>query len=300
MVGTPYTILDFPRFLYDFRTQIGFGALRWGGQDDLPTPLLYLYTLLQGFGAVPLTLALLAIPLLAKQSWRLFTVFAVIPTIYLAFMFAQRLFFARFAIPILPFLSLMAGFTIWRALVHVDRRRLGSALSVALVAVTLAQPVAFSLRHLYLLGQDDTRAIAAAWIERNLPLDAKFAAEIRTGLHTPFAWKGTGAPMPGTSIIHPEDPGDMAEVKSGRFDYLITGSWGYGQWLHDGPSRSLAEHPLYSYLNEVGTPLLVVRPGLGGSELPFDSEDTMTPFWHLFDRERPGPTVVVYQLPRGK
>ena len=102
--------------------------------------------------------------------------------------------------------------------------------------------------------------------------------------------------MPGTSIIHPEDPGDIAEVKSGRYQYLITGSWGYGEWLHEGHT-SLANHPLYSYLDKVGKLLLVVRPGLNGTELPYDSEDTTTPFWHLFDRVRPGPTVMVYQLP---
>ena len=297
LVGTPYTILNFPRFWYDFRTQLGFGARLWGGQDDLPTPLLYLYALQQGFGVLPLVLAILAIPILFGQGWRRFAVVMSIPTIYLAFMFGQRLFFARFAMPVLPFLSLLAGFTLWKASTRVNRPLLRRALSGVLLTATLAQPLAFSWQHVILIGRDDTRATAAAWIESNVPRGATIGAEIRTGLHTPFAWKGTGAPMPGTSIIHPEDPEDIQEVTSGRFDYLITGSWGYDEWLQRANSP-LEQHPLFGYLERVGKPVLIVRPGENGTDLPYSFEDTMTPFWHLFDRERPGPTVVVYQLPR--
>src|SRR5205823_14768242 len=39
LAGTPYTVLDLPRFLQDFQTQYRFGNLAWLGQPTDPVPL---------------------------------------------------------------------------------------------------------------------------------------------------------------------------------------------------------------------------------------------------------------------
>ena len=43
-------MFDLPRFLADFQVQYGYGNQRWLGQPLEPVPLLYLTSLLQGFG----------------------------------------------------------------------------------------------------------------------------------------------------------------------------------------------------------------------------------------------------------
>ena len=116
LIGTPYAILDFASFRYDFGVQSGYGSSPWPGQESLPPWVSYSLSMVQGFGLLPLAMAAFGILLAVRRDrWVLATVM-VIPAVYLLFMSTQRLFFVRFDLPVLPFLALMAGYAAHRLL----------------------------------------------------------------------------------------------------------------------------------------------------------------------------------------
>ena len=293
LVGTPFALLDFSYFTYDFGTQFGFGSLVWHGQENQPTALSYLYGLTRGIGLLPLLLACLGAVLAACHQRRSLAILASIPVAYLLFMSTQRLFFIRFAIPLLPFVAVLAGYGIDSLSGYVRRPPSPSVAAVVLLALAIAEPLILSLQHNDLVGRDDTRAIAAAWIEDNLPPDARIAAEVHSRLHSPFCWKGTQ--MRKTSTFQPSNEDEAAEILSGKFDYVIVGSFGYDLYLREGgPAEALPR--LYKELDIVGELVAEFRPGWNNTNVPYANDDAMTPFWHITDRERPGPTIKVYRL----
>src|SRR5439155_21328942 len=146
LAGTPFTLLDFERFVGEFATQAGYGANRWLGQPPDPVPLLYVTNLLQGFGAVPLGLALLGLLLVWRASRAGSVVLCAFPAAYLLFLLPKSVFFARLVIPLLPFVSLLAGVAV-AGLVCRLRPSWRPAGLLVLLTVALAQPLVFDLLH---------------------------------------------------------------------------------------------------------------------------------------------------------
>ncbi len=228
---------------------------------------------------------------MARRDVRGFALVASVPAAYLAFMFGQRLFFVRFAIVVLPFLSLLGGYgfsRIWD-LIRVGMAR--RAVVPIFAAATLAQPLALSWQHNVLLGREDTRAVAANWIERETSRGAAIAVESVSRMNSPFGWKGSQ--MRSTSVFVPGSPKDEEELLNGSTDYVVVTSFGYASTR---THRDAALPVLYQRLEEVGQLEVVFAPGYGNSEVLYALDDAYSPFWHVFDRELPGPTVKIYRL----
>ncbi len=293
LLGTPYALLDFSRFANDFRTQLGFGAEVWPGQDSTWSGFQYVTTLVQGFGLVPLALAILGAILLAKHDRPAFSVLLSVPTVYLLSMFASRLFFARFAIPVLPPLALSAGYAIFNS-PNLVGRRLARHSRLLLIVAALAQPLTMSWQHDSLLGARDTRTLAADWIDDNAPPDVKVATEIISRMSNPFGW--TGRRIRDVSTFSPNIAGDVKDLFGGGFDYAIVTSYGYAARRNSRTDASSLA--LYSRLETEGRLVATITPGKDRSEIPYALDDLYTPFWHLWERERPGPTVKIYELRR--
>ena len=293
VLGTPYSVLDWPGFLYGFLKQYGFGREIWTGQEDAPSLLSYLKTLVQGFGVMPLVLSAAGVLILGmgRDRTKCFLVTSV-PAVYLAFMATQRLFFARFAIPILPFLALLAGYTLAEIYRKVGRRRSLEACSLLLVGMVMAQPAVMSWQHNLLLRRDDTRAMAVRWIESNVSSEDVVAVEAVSKMNSPFGWRSWQ--MRGTPVFVPGNPQDEVDLFNGKIRYAIVTSYGY-----DSPDKSgkVRVQPLYDRLEREASLVATFRPGAGDTDLPYALDDAYGPFWHLFDRQLPGPTVKIYRLP---
>ncbi len=289
ILATPYSVLDFQTFWYDFRTQSGFGADPWRGQATKASAILYLETLARGFGIIPLALAVVGVVLAARRERLRLALLAAVPLVYLAFMSGQQLFFARFAIPLLPFLAMLAGYAVHQLGCLAKQSSWSTVLSLAVAAAAVAQPLALSAQHDDLCGREDTRALAVAWIEANVPSSATVAVESYSQLNSPFGWKSRQ--LRGTSVYWPEKDVDATEVLSGRFDYVITTSFGYESWW-------ASDHPpsIYKSLEDRGRLVAVFAPGPGGTDVGYSLDDGYTPFWYLAERERPGPTVKIYEM----
>ena len=88
--------------------------------------------------------------------------------VYLAPIWFTSTPFFRYAVPALPFLSVLAA----RGLITPFRGGpSGAAILILLAAAALAPPLARSLRIDRLLSREDTRTLAGRWIEENVPED---------------------------------------------------------------------------------------------------------------------------------
>lgn len=300
LAGTPYAILDFSKFREDFLFQLALGAEHARGQDFLPTSLLIIRDLTQGFGWVPLLLALVGALLLARNDlWR-FAFVISIPVALFVSLSKQSYYFARFIVPLLPFLSLCSAYCLDRMACRWESLKRGRSLLALLIAVAFAQPLALSIRHDALLGEADTRILAAQWIATHTPLYATVAVETHSLMDNPYGWRGTPERAPSSywhrdiTVFWPERDEEMRRVLAGNYDYVVVTSWGYESLQGDDPS--LADMPdKYQQLDAVGRLVAQFGPGYRNTDVPYAVDDGYTPFWHLFDRERPGPTVKVYQ-----
>jgi 4-amino-4-deoxy-L-arabinose transferase-like glycosyltransferase len=317
LLGTPYTLLDFRRFRADFLTQYHYGDQRWLGQPLEPVPLLYLTSLLQGFGALALALALVGLiwalrtrtprgpsvgreRLVPRAAGVLLVAF---PLVYLAFLLPRALFFPRFLIPLLPNLALLAacGAVVLAGLLARRWQPAGLAL---LVALALLQPLGNSLLHNRLLLQTDTRIVANEWVQANLPSGSRVKVE-DYALRDLSTASRTYTP-------------NRAELKIERFDgspeteqartfaergvqYVVTSSFAFERYLLEPPlpgQRETGERyqRLHRSLERRAALIATIGPGPGGGPVPYRLDDVLTPFWSLPDYERPGPTLRIYSL----
>ena len=303
LAGTPYTMLDLPRFLQDFQTQYRFGNLAWLGQPTDPVPLQYLTALLQGFGAIPLALALVGLAV----AWRIrrpaVIVLLAFPLAYLAFLMPKALFFPRFTIPLLPACCLLAAFGACELVDRLRPARRPAGLAV-LLAAALAQPLAFDLLHNRILMETDTRILANQWVQAGLPPNSRLKIE---DYSLRDLSKGTRTYTPNTAQLKIERFEGSPEADSARYfaernaQYVVTSSFTYERYLLNAPRPEQQESGvMYQRLHrslEQRTELAArFSPGVGGNEVPFRLDDLMTPFWNLEQYERTGPTVRIYSL----
>ncbi|MGE5619210.1 MAG: ArnT family glycosyltransferase [Sphingomonadaceae bacterium] len=295
VLGTPYSVLDFPSFLAGFLSQYGLGAENWLGQQAQPTPILFLSTLLHGLGLLPMVFAGTGIVLaLQRDRWRLALLLST-PLAYFSFMSTQRLFFARFAMPLLPYLALLAGYGLYRLTERSHAPLWQRALPLLLLVLGVAQQLTLSWQHNYLLGQKDTRSLAAAWIGANTPEGSSIAMDGYSQEDNKFRWSSYSSRD--TWVYWPGNDSTRPHIVSGDFDYVVIGSFGYGPWLLEGADPSLLP-PEYRILESEAELIAVFGPGLGGADLHYSQDDMYTPYWHLTDRERPGPTIRIYDTKR--
>jgi Dolichyl-phosphate-mannose-protein mannosyltransferase len=294
LIGMPEMVGSFQQVQQGFRDQAAFGSNRWIGQEGDPVLQLYSYTLLRAFG-LPGVLALLAGLLLLWRRPRLGLSLLAGPLLYLAVMLNQALFFARFALPLVPFGCLFAAFGLQNICARAASPRFKNALLVCASLAVIAWPLQLSIRHDLLAAQPDTRVQAWRWVMANLPPGARLAIEIYS--------------MP---IVRPGEPlsqgwvvatfGSLLEgerfqrLTCDGFDYVVTSSFGSDRQR----TESRGDPPTgYERLGDEGQRVATFPPGLGGSSVPFHIDDTGLPFWYLEQYVRPGPTVTIYRLPPG-
>jgi hypothetical protein len=291
LLGTPYTVLDFRRFRAGFLNQYGLGNEPFYGQSSEPVPLLYLTSLLQGFGVLPLALALIGLALAWRTRRGEAMLLVAFPVAYLAFLLPKAMFFARFSLPLVPVCCILAAYGVSELAdrLRPARRSIGVA---ALLAVALAQPILNDVLHNRLLLQTDTRVQASEWVRANLPPDSRVWAEDYTVTDV----RGRGFPS-GSAAPRVERFEDTPEADGARYfverdvQYVVISSF---------PEHYVPEEyglrRLHRSLEREAKLVARFAPGLGGGELPFHLESMYTPFWSLEQWERPGPTVSVYSL----
>ena len=109
MLGAPEILFSPAAMLAGLMEQARIGESRWNGQSDAPVWQLYLETLVQGLGWPALGVAIAGGVALAIRRPLVLVATVAVPIVCLAVMLRQELFFARFALPLLPPLAMLAG-----------------------------------------------------------------------------------------------------------------------------------------------------------------------------------------------
>ena len=168
LVVNPYILLDWQGFLSEWTAQ---------GRAQRYTGWFYhlFYSLANGLG-----LPLLACSLIGLWSWVArrhlegmllagFVIFYYVTCVYLG----QP--YARYMVPLVPFACLAAGDAIVLVASRLQRR--AGLAAAALVLAAGAMPLAASVYEGVLMSRQDTRTLAARWIERHAPEGTRIALD---------------------------------------------------------------------------------------------------------------------------
>ena len=174
------------------------------------------------------------------------------------------------------------------------------AVMVVLITGAVVQPLVKSIRHDVLLTRHDTRTLAKEWIENHIPAEAKVAVEWPTfgpplstpDELTPFSHRvylvdvigGTGLSR------HP-----VVWYREQGFDYLISSSFIYNIPL-SFEEWDVERRKFYASLDQELRLVQEFRPFAEEIEPPFIFDEIYGPVISVWQRERPGPTIKIYEL----
>ncbi len=309
-LGSPQLVINPIPYINEGLELAGAGSKggfeRWQ-IDTLPGWLFYGKTLLYGVGPVLLMLGLLGVLrrliLIVKTGDKVSILLLLFPVTYYLLMGSTRNYFARYTLPLVPFIALFAAETFIVVAIWAATRRWRS-LSWAVVGILLigavVQPLIKSIRHDVILTRQDTRTLAKEWIENHIPAEAKVAVEWPTfgpplstpeGL-TPYSHKvylvdvidGTGLSR------HP-----VIWYREQGFDYLISSSFIYNIPL-SFEEWDVERRNFYTSLDQELRLVKEFRPSTEEGELPFIFDEIYGPVISLWQRERPGPIIKIYKL----
>ncbi len=305
VVASPYFVLtpgNVIRDVYHHLMEPGQSGY-WGWQIDAAGGyLFYLKSLAWGLGWPLFVLAIAALVFLVLRHRPCDLIVASLPVVVYLVAGREQMYFARFILPAVPALLVLAASALDSLMTWLFRRReTVRAAATALVASGLiGWPLAAGIRYDYLQTQADTRTLAKAWIESQLPAESKIAMD----------WAVYGVPLSSPSKI---------TARSERI-YDVTRMDGFGlcerplQWYRDNgiqylvtdsfilqigmanPERDARRRAWYRSLDAEFELLQEISPRKGGGEPAFIFEETYGPASDLWQRERPGPLLKVYRV----
>jgi dolichyl-phosphate-mannose-protein mannosyltransferase len=200
LVANPFSVLDLAAFRDGLNHQASAAEDELGklGLTQTSGQLYYLWTFTWGLGWVPLVAGGLGALGMLVWDRRLALVLVPAPILYVLFMGTQERFFGRWLLPVFPIVCIAAAWAIIR-LAEIATRRAPALRPVlyALGAVLLlGQGIVYSLHDGLVLSRPDTRNLARAWMQANVPPKTKIVVEPVV----PDLWAyDIGRPYPGTS-----------------------------------------------------------------------------------------------------
>jgi len=190
-VTTPYAILDLTGFLNGFGTQTRAFVPRQPGGPS--TAFIYAQHLSGNLGWPAFVLALAGLALSVVRMFRgpvyaRWVLLVVFPVLFFNLITGWSFLFARYALPVVPFMCLwaaIAAISVVGLLSRLDMpRAIRTTLIVALMVAALLPPAVRSVRWVRDVGTTTTQAIAYQWLTHNVWFQSKVVSEAR-GLDLP-------------------------------------------------------------------------------------------------------------------
>jgi len=295
-IGTPYALIDRPAF---FAALESITAHLRGGHAAMAGPGWVVHatsSLRYGVGLPILVAGVLGFLVFALRDRRLGILFLIFPAAYYAFIGAGETAFARYIIPVVPFLCLAAAYPVVevaRAVARWSRRpQFGPAVAWTLALAAAAPSLSTAILSDMLLTKADSRLIAANWIHERYPEGVSIA---QTGTVAGQVQMTTANPDIGERY-----PGLKFEPASGRFftkedkdgspQMIVVEQCPLAyceippQWLTVLRDRYELERTIVAY--DVSSPALV-----------YDRDDDFyLPLAGLRSVARPGPNIAIFRL----
>jgi 4-amino-4-deoxy-L-arabinose transferase-like glycosyltransferase len=268
LVTNPYLVLDYGnamRQLQSLAAQASTGMtppemLGSGWGYHLP------FSLRHGLGIPLLGAGLLGMAWMAVRRPALALILGSFPVAYYVAAGAGYNVFVRYMVPVAPFLCLFAGYLVAAlasavaARVPVPRAAVAGALAVAIVA-----PSAWSVVQLNrLLAEDDSRVLAAEWVDRHVPA-------------------GSSVYMSGNRYGHPQIEGLPGEYRIFGYD------WRASTFTHQ--DRSTGEYREY-HVAEYPDVIIVQRSAIPYSHIPKQVEQLLPDVYRMVHQIRAADLTV--------
>jgi hypothetical protein len=224
-----------------------------------------------------------------------------VPLTCLAVMLRQELFFARFALPLLPSLAILAGVgvaSLAGLVVRTARLQIvavAAVTSIVLIVVLIPESV-LTVRHNQLATTTDTRVLARRWL-RQRGDGVRVATE---NYGQPIPWAGNEAPRGyrlqrvGT-FVDPVVVGRLA--CDGTRYFLVASLTSERETARRGARIGQTGYDLLASTGRLVTTFDPFRPGMSA---PAHPDNTGIPFWHLDAYARPGPKITLYEVDPGR
>ena len=259
---------------------------------------------------------------LAVRDWRRALVLVPPLVLFLLFMGTQDRYFARWLLPIYPFLALLAAYGALQALAWLRR----PAWAVAVASVLLcAQGLVFAIHNDRVLARDDTRQVARDWMVKHVPAGTKVVIEPVM----PDSWASDpGRALRGTTgngarwakwptsrsrinpdgtlrkgglgpIVKLEDyertlfPQLVSQYAERGYCTVLTGSTQFGRALAE-PEDVPRAIKYYDELKRSGRVVFAERQPVRTFSFDFSFNSYPLSF------DRPGPEIVIYRLQGGE
>lgn len=219
ILTTPYSLLDYPQFIddvvYEWRHHKVIGHI--GAEGDSAR---WLASRLWNSSDRWLTVAaIIGFGLgIWQREWKILLVLSFALTYFLS-MASNLVRFERFLVPLIPALTLAAGYAFAVIFERWPSRNVRFAM-VILLGLMLVEPAIAIIRTNRTLAQSDVRTIARAWIQDNLPPGSKIARE----MYAPNL-DGMGYEVEKFSRLNENS---VSWYKEQGFDYLIFAQARYG------------------------------------------------------------------------
>ena len=190
ILSNPFCVFDFPAFWEGFTRQLAYGRQPWPTQPPGAVPLLMMDSLLSGIGPLSCFAAVAGGSFMLYYDWRRAILITLFPILYCLFMGNQKLFFARFMLPIYPSLAVCAAFGIdrltaiaygrfWNASLQspMKTRAAERFLLVTIIGAVIALPFWDSVQHNAVLSKKNTRLRVRDWVVNHVPSGSRVLAD---------------------------------------------------------------------------------------------------------------------------
>ena len=324
VLGTPFALLTpaaFTRGVLDEVREVH--TVQFGNEADAPGYLFHLaYSLPEAMGWPLYLLAVVGLgwAFVRRGAREAILLAFALPYLLVIVSWSSR--FERYAIPLLPCLSLLAAVALVRGVAWTSERMRfapgpGPGIALAGAAVILLAPgLARVISYHRLLAQPDTRELGSDWIERQVPPGARIALE-------PYSLM-----LPVARRQALEAPGSLAHLERARPEVLTSKSADRedGYWLvrldtydldrllRDGVQyvvlsgfvyqrhrQACDRHPAPCrfYRELEARSRLVFSASSGVEDAGLTVGDIYSPLTRIRERRHPGPPILIYQLPAG-
>ena len=298
LAANPFTVLDAAAFLKDFTAQYHWTADPYDTSDTSMTGMI-LRVLSVGVGPAVLIACVVGLIVVMVRRRREGLFLASFPAVYLAFfLMGSSLFYARFAIPLLPFIAIFASYGVVyaaEAARFVAPRGAVAILAAALIGLMIVPSLVLDVRSDSLLKVEDTRVMLGRWVEENIPPGSKIALEGYTFLDSEGRQTGPLDIKYSLQVLPSLRSNPLDYYAQEKFDYLISSSFVYERY-DLSPDDKASAIQFYQELNQRFPVVATFSPTADGHELPFLMDEEITPIYTVLDRVRPGPTIKVYRV----
>jgi hypothetical protein len=306
-IANPYAFADVHTFRRDVHRQSVTASHRHPGQTEYHPLSYYAWVMTWGFGWVPSLAAVAGAALLARSRRAVALVLLPAPLIMVALLSREAVAWARYIMPVMPYVAVLAAYAGVRLAGVATRWR--PAVWAAVTFALCGQGLFTVILNDRVLARADTRNITRTWLLTHLPPGTKVVTGPIMAKHRPEVGLSWLSPRPRAAPALKErpvavwskyertlHPGLLDRYAREGYCWVITASTRTAL-AFVGPGRRPAAIAYYRALERRARLAFRASPFARRTDVPFQW-DWSYDYYPLAYR-RPGPVMSVYRLTNG-